>query len=99
MLFSHWGTGALRILALIGFNPGLGSLTSAASGLRPNTIRRDAQPSGRESTLHNGGAYGRSGREPRRTHVRPTSSDPGPRRNLDSGAVGLSPPSPPEAGP
>ena len=60
---------------------------NAASDLQPSTIHRDAQPSGQESSLHNGADYECSGQEPRRSPVRPISSDPGPKRDSDLEAV------------
>ena len=69
-----------------------GGSPSGASVLQPSTTHRDAQPSGRESSLHNGADYERSGQEPRRSPVRPISSDPDPKCNSDPEAGVLSQP-------
>ena len=64
-----------------------GRNANAASVLQPSTSHRDAQPSGQESSLHNGADYECSGQEPRRSPVRPISSDPDPKRDSDLEAV------------
>jgi hypothetical protein len=60
---------------------------NAASVPQPSTTRRDAEPSGQESSLHNGADYECSGQEPRRSPVRPISNGPDPKRDSDLGAV------------
>jgi hypothetical protein len=64
-----------------------GRNVNGASVPQPSTTHRDAQPSGREPSLHNGADYECSGPEPTRSPVRPISNGPGPRRDSDLVAV------------